>query len=71
MTRFCGSTKPQFLSADITRTLLSCAAPSGSPTTLKKGRPSDMSTSTSTTTASTPTTAPDRTRASIRLPSPR
>jgi len=33
--RFCGSSYPAFLSAEMTRTLLSLTAPSGSPTTLK------------------------------------
>ena len=70
--RFCGSMKPQFFSADTTRTLDSFTAPSGSPTTLKNGMPSDMSTSTSTTTASTPNNAPDLARAStLRLLWPR
>src|SRR5678815_127106 len=51
----------------MTRTLLSLTAPSGRPTTLKYGRPIDMSTSTSTTTASTPISAPDRARASLLI----
>ena len=33
--RFCGSSKPAFFRAEMTRTLLSFTAPSGSPTTLK------------------------------------
>ncbi len=68
VTFFEGSSKPQFLMADATRTLLSLTALSGKPTRAKKGRPSAMSTSTSTMTASTPISAPDRTVASIVPP---
>ncbi len=55
--RLGGKTAAEFLMADLTRSLASSTALSGRPTIKKDGSPEEMSTSTSTGSASRPTTA--------------
>jgi len=63
--RRAGYSKPALRSAARMRSVASRTAPSGRPTVVVCGRPVEMSTSTSTTSASMPRSAPERTRASI------
>jgi hypothetical protein len=65
VTRFCGYSKPALRSAARMRSLASRTAPSGDRPWSCAGGPSETSTSTSTTIASMPRRAPERTRESI------
>ena len=68
-----GYSNPEFRSAARMRSTASRTAPSGSPTVVVCGRPEATSTSTSTTIASMPRRAPERTRASMtwHVPTPK
>ncbi len=61
-----GQRKPLFEMAVVTRSLLSRTAASGRPTTMTTGFPVPVLTSTSTCVASTPCSAAEKTRVSMR-----